>query len=257
MRSPRLSPISEESIVEDINRVIGEQDKYMMLQTRSEKRERLSQFLSTILKPVCRDLINVITSYAENSLIFEECSIATFFDEGLVAMKNPESSFRNTYDDWITVSVGNSFEVGRSEWEVLVEEHRAGEINGIVCGLYPENGMDIDQDMQCIGWSGPGWGAGNWGQRVVNNTQSGSFQRVHKDGRFGFVLDIDPETFIGRMAFFVNGTYQGMIFEDQECREPLRAGVCLFYPESRVRLIYADDVDQGLQNWTYKKSAVK
>jgi len=87
----------------------------MTLQTRSEKRERLAQLLSTVVKSVCRDLINVITSYAENSLIFEECSIATFFDDGLVAMKNPESTFRNTYDDWITVSVGNSFDVGRSE----------------------------------------------------------------------------------------------------------------------------------------------
>jgi len=212
----------------------------------------MAKLLDSLLKSTCRDIINVITLFAENTLLFEESTTATFYDEGVVATKNPEtqSTFMNTYEDWITVTVASPFEDGRSAWEVLVEEHREDEINGIVCGLYPDSEMQIDQDMQCIGWSGPGWGAGNWGQRVVNNTQSGSFQRVRKGGRFGFVLDIDPVTKIGRMAFFVDGIYQGMIFEKLECKKPLRAGVCLFYPESRVRLLSDDDVDDELLFWS-------
>jgi len=226
----------------------------MSIQSRANRREALATFLHPILKSTCRDIINVITLYAENTLLFEHCSLATFSEEGVVAMKNPEtkSTFRNTYDDWITVTVASPFETGRSEWEVLVEEHRTEEINGIVCGLYPDSDMDLDHEMQCIGWSGPGWGAGNWGQRVVNNTQSGTFQRVKKGGRFGFVLEIDPTTKIGQMAFFVDGTYQGMIFEDMLCTQPLRAGVCLFYPESKVRLLSDNDVDKELRAWRSK-----
>lgn len=205
--------------------------------TRKERRRAIRDNLASFLKLIPVDVLGVIASYAENTLFFENCNLSQVDNDRLTARKNaPQNPFRNTYDDWITVSLDHVFESGRTEWEILVEQHRTGEINGIVCGIYPADMMDTDLDLQCIGWSGPGWGVGNWGQRVVQNTQNGSYRRVRQGDRFGFVLEFDETTKAGRLAFFVNGAFQAVIF-DYVGTDPIKAGVCLFYPETQVRVV--------------------
>lgn len=225
------------------------------LRSRAEKRGDMTRQLSGLMKRIPVDILAMISAYAENTITFEECELSSSDHDGLVTSKTPESKiqFRNTYDDWITVPIDAVFDEGRHEWEVLIEEHRHGEINGIVCGFYPEASMDIDAEFQCIGWSGPGWGVGNWGQRVVRNTQSGSYRRVARGDRFGFILEFDKDGGDGKVAFFVNGVYQGILFENVGS-DPLRAGVCLFYPESKVRLLMGEDLSEGMRGYVFNSN---
>lgn len=228
-------------------------------QIRREIVEALASHPCTRSMPV--EMLRLISDFAEDSLLFLACddlslnksnqkemvpvkpditwSMCT--ESQVVCKRTREDTpsahdFSNTYDDWVTVPFNACFEAGRKYfWEIAILEHRTTEVNGVVAGIFPCRPDGICEPPQCIGWSGEGWGAGNWGQQVVRNTQSGSFRRVRQGDSFGFCLELNETGDKARFAFFVNGSFQTVIMREP-ILNPLRAGVCLFYPETKVQV---------------------